>query len=471
MMAVAAERVRREVGLPVGINVLANAALHALAIARAAGAVFVRVNQWANAYVANEGLIEGPAAPALRYRESLRGGRGADLRRQPRQAWQPRDHRRPVVGRAHPRPRMSRADVVIATGQRTGDAAARPRRPRSVRPRRPAAARRLRRDARPTSRAVLRHSTASSSPAPSRSTASGGTRSTRARPRVHRGRAPACDEISRGTTSMRHGRLSVLVAATPPSTASSRSSGCRRPARRCWRGSHLAPARRQGPQPGRHGRARRSERSASSPASATIPRRTEIGRHLEPGSRRQRVLVRGAGASGQVGDHGGPPTARTRSSAPAGQAQSLTPEPVDRVRKASLPGGVLLLQGNLLGRRHRAMPSSRAGATGCVAIANAAPVAFAWQDLQPEIDVLVVNAVEAGLIGPMSASTVIVTEGASGATLIQGRQRATWPRRPWTPSTPLVPATCFAVYWPRPWTDRCRCWRRWSVRYGRRRSR
>ena len=74
MMAVAAERVRREVGLPIGINVLANAALHALAVARAAGAAFVRVNQWANAYVANEGLIEGPAASALRYRKSL----GAD---------------------------------------------------------------------------------------------------------------------------------------------------------------------------------------------------------------------------------------------------------------------------------------------------------------------------------------------------------------------------------------------------------
>jgi BtpA family/Amidase len=61
-MAVAAERVRQETGLPMGINVLANAALHALAAASAAGARFVRINQWANAYVANEGLIEGAAA-------------------------------------------------------------------------------------------------------------------------------------------------------------------------------------------------------------------------------------------------------------------------------------------------------------------------------------------------------------------------------------------------------------------------
>src|SRR5439155_6100076 len=65
-MAVMADRVRRESGLPVGINVLANGALPALAVAKAAGAVFVRVNQWANAYVANEGIIEGPAARATR---------------------------------------------------------------------------------------------------------------------------------------------------------------------------------------------------------------------------------------------------------------------------------------------------------------------------------------------------------------------------------------------------------------------
>jgi predicted TIM-barrel enzyme len=70
-MAIATDRVRSATGLPVGINVLANAALHALAIASAAGARFVRVNQWANAYVANEGLIEGAAAKATRYRSLL----------------------------------------------------------------------------------------------------------------------------------------------------------------------------------------------------------------------------------------------------------------------------------------------------------------------------------------------------------------------------------------------------------------
>ena len=57
-MAVMTERVRVKTGLQVGVNVLANGALQALSIAQAAGASFIRVNQWSNAYVANEGLVE-----------------------------------------------------------------------------------------------------------------------------------------------------------------------------------------------------------------------------------------------------------------------------------------------------------------------------------------------------------------------------------------------------------------------------
>ena len=42
-----------------------------LACAKSSGAQFVRVNQWANAYVANEGIVEGAASQALRYRRAL----------------------------------------------------------------------------------------------------------------------------------------------------------------------------------------------------------------------------------------------------------------------------------------------------------------------------------------------------------------------------------------------------------------
>ncbi len=71
-MAVMADWIRKEIVLPVGINVLANGALSALAVAKAARAQFIRVNQWVNAYIANEGFIEGLAAHATRYRALLR---------------------------------------------------------------------------------------------------------------------------------------------------------------------------------------------------------------------------------------------------------------------------------------------------------------------------------------------------------------------------------------------------------------
>jgi membrane complex biogenesis BtpA family protein len=71
-MAVVTDRIARQIDIPLGINVLANAPIPAFAIAVAGGAKFIRVNQWANAYVANEGFMEGRAAEAMRYRSLLR---------------------------------------------------------------------------------------------------------------------------------------------------------------------------------------------------------------------------------------------------------------------------------------------------------------------------------------------------------------------------------------------------------------
>jgi membrane complex biogenesis BtpA family protein len=122
-MAIAAERVRLETGLPIGVNVLANAALHALAVASAAGARFVRVNQWANAYVANEGLIEGAAAKAMRYR-SLLQARDVKIFADAHVK-----HGAHAIVQDRPITELVRdveffnADVVIFTGQRTGHAA------------------------------------------------------------------------------------------------------------------------------------------------------------------------------------------------------------------------------------------------------------------------------------------------------------------------------------------------------------
>lgn len=71
-MGVMTNVVREHVNIPVGVNVLANGALCAIAAAQAGGGQFVRANQWVNAYIANEGFIEGAAAAALRYRAHLR---------------------------------------------------------------------------------------------------------------------------------------------------------------------------------------------------------------------------------------------------------------------------------------------------------------------------------------------------------------------------------------------------------------
>jgi membrane complex biogenesis BtpA family protein len=122
-MAVTADRIARETGLPIGINVLANAAIPALAIAAASHAAFVRVNQWANAYIANEGFIEGAAASALRYRARLR----ADGISVFADAHVKHGAHAIVADRALEElvrdVEFFDADAIIATGQRTGDAA------------------------------------------------------------------------------------------------------------------------------------------------------------------------------------------------------------------------------------------------------------------------------------------------------------------------------------------------------------
>jgi membrane complex biogenesis BtpA family protein len=122
-MAVMTQAVRQAVELPVGVNVLANGAVMALAVAKAAGASFIRVNQWANAYVANEGFMEGRAGEALRYRAWLHA-RGikifADVHVK---------HGAHAVTADRAIAELARdveffdADVAIGTGQRTGDAA------------------------------------------------------------------------------------------------------------------------------------------------------------------------------------------------------------------------------------------------------------------------------------------------------------------------------------------------------------
>lgn len=64
--------VRGAVSTPIGITCVANGVIPALGIAKAVGARWVRANQWVNAYVANEGILNGPAPAAMRYRARIR---------------------------------------------------------------------------------------------------------------------------------------------------------------------------------------------------------------------------------------------------------------------------------------------------------------------------------------------------------------------------------------------------------------
>jgi hypothetical protein len=70
-LTVLANEVTREVDLPFGFNFLANGVIQSLAAAKATNADWVRCNQWVNAYVANEGILEGASAEAMRYKKML----------------------------------------------------------------------------------------------------------------------------------------------------------------------------------------------------------------------------------------------------------------------------------------------------------------------------------------------------------------------------------------------------------------
>lgn len=70
-MTLAVAAVRESVGLPVGVNVLRNDAVSALAIASVTGASFIRVNVHTGAMVTDQGLIEGCAYETLRCRRKL----------------------------------------------------------------------------------------------------------------------------------------------------------------------------------------------------------------------------------------------------------------------------------------------------------------------------------------------------------------------------------------------------------------
>src|SRR5437762_10540190 len=74
MTALAAEVRRAVPQLPLGINVLRNDGLSALAVADAVGASYIRVNVLCGARIADQGLLQGIAHELLRLRTELAAG-------------------------------------------------------------------------------------------------------------------------------------------------------------------------------------------------------------------------------------------------------------------------------------------------------------------------------------------------------------------------------------------------------------
>ena len=67
----AAAAVKRETGLPCGLQLLAGANIEALAAAHAANLDFIRAEGFVFAHVADEGIIEASAGELLRYRKQI----------------------------------------------------------------------------------------------------------------------------------------------------------------------------------------------------------------------------------------------------------------------------------------------------------------------------------------------------------------------------------------------------------------
>ncbi|SHE94331.1 hypothetical protein SAMN05444392_10563 [Seinonella peptonophila] len=121
-LTVLANEVTRTVQIPFGFNYLANGVIQSLASAKATNANWVRCNQWVNAYVANEGIMNGASSQAMRYRANIQ----ADQVKVMVDVHVKHGSHSIVADRSLEEQTRDNiffdADILIATGNRTGDA-------------------------------------------------------------------------------------------------------------------------------------------------------------------------------------------------------------------------------------------------------------------------------------------------------------------------------------------------------------
>jgi membrane complex biogenesis BtpA family protein len=122
-MAVLGREIKRETGLPLGIQVLAAANREAMAVAHACGAEFVRVEGFVFAHVADEGVIQSSAGELLRYRRAIGAERVrvfADIKKKHSAHAMTADVSLAETARAA---EFFQADGVVVTGTATGSPA------------------------------------------------------------------------------------------------------------------------------------------------------------------------------------------------------------------------------------------------------------------------------------------------------------------------------------------------------------
>jgi membrane complex biogenesis BtpA family protein len=120
-MAVLARAVKAEAGLPVGVQILAGANVESVAVAHAAGLDYVRVEAYAFAHVADEGLIQSSAAELLRFRKKIGADRvrvWADVKKKHSSHAITADV---SLGETAAAVEFMRGDAVIVSGSATGE--------------------------------------------------------------------------------------------------------------------------------------------------------------------------------------------------------------------------------------------------------------------------------------------------------------------------------------------------------------
>lgn len=122
-MTAVACRIKERVKRPLGINVLRNDGLSALAVAAASGASFIRVNVLCGARVADQGILAGIAHDLLRERVSLGAQHVKILADVDVKHSAPLAHR-PIEDEVEDTIHRGRADAVIVSGSGTGKATA-----------------------------------------------------------------------------------------------------------------------------------------------------------------------------------------------------------------------------------------------------------------------------------------------------------------------------------------------------------